>query len=77
LVTTLSTNAAKSGILVDKSVICIISTGKNAGIFAQHNGVQMPNLGFGVFQVTDLAECERSVTDALITGTEDWKPSNH
>lgn len=28
----------------------------------------MPILGFGVFQVTDLAECERSVTDAIATG---------
>lgn len=28
----------------------------------------MPILGFGVFQVTDLAECERSVMDAIDTG---------
>lgn len=28
----------------------------------------MPVLGFGVFQVTDLAECERSVLDAIATG---------
>lgn len=28
----------------------------------------MPLLGFGVFQVTDLAECERSVFDAIQTG---------
>lgn len=28
----------------------------------------MPILGFGVFQVTDLAECERSVFDAIETG---------
>jgi len=28
----------------------------------------MPILGFGVFQVTDLAECERSVVDAIGTG---------
>ena len=33
-----------------------------------NNGVQMPLLGFGVFQVTDLAECERSVEDALRVG---------
>lgn len=33
-----------------------------------NNGVEMPILGFGVFQVTDLAECERSVTDAIKTG---------
>ena len=33
-----------------------------------NNGVEMPILGFGVFQVTDLAECERSVTDAIETG---------
>ncbi|MES1249115.1 MAG: aldo/keto reductase, partial [Chitinophaga rupis] len=32
------------------------------------NGVDMPILGFGVFQVNDLAECERSVRDAIATG---------
>ena len=33
-----------------------------------NNGVEMPILGFGVFQVTDLAVCEQSVLDALETG---------
>ncbi|TDQ08693.1 aldo/keto reductase [Pedobacter metabolipauper] len=33
-----------------------------------NNGVEMPLLGFGVFQVTDLTECERSVLDAIHTG---------
>ncbi|WP_162836157.1 aldo/keto reductase [Flavihumibacter solisilvae] len=33
-----------------------------------NNGVEMPILGFGVFQVTDLAECERSVLDAINIG---------
>lgn len=33
-----------------------------------NNGVSMPLLGFGVFQIEDLAECERSVYDALQTG---------
>jgi diketogulonate reductase-like aldo/keto reductase len=33
-----------------------------------NNGVEMPILGFGVFQVTDPAECERSVVDAIQTG---------
>ena len=33
-----------------------------------NNSVQMPILGFGVFQVKDLAECERSVVDAIATG---------
>src|SRR5438874_5101668 len=33
-----------------------------------NNGVEMPILGFGVFQMTDLAECERSVVDAIQTG---------
>jgi len=32
------------------------------------NGVKMPLLGFGVYQVTDLAECERSVEEALRVG---------
>src|SRR5579863_3067894 len=33
-----------------------------------NNGLEMPILGFGVFQVTDLAECERSVADAISIG---------
>ena len=33
-----------------------------------NNGAQMPVLGFGVFQVPDPAECERSVRDAIDVG---------
>ena len=33
-----------------------------------NNGVEMPTLGFGVFQVPDPAECERSVRDAIDVG---------
>jgi 2,5-diketo-D-gluconate reductase A len=33
-----------------------------------HNGTEMPLLGFGVFQINDAEECERSVYDALQTG---------
>ena len=33
-----------------------------------NNNVKMPILGFGVFQITDAAECERSVIDAIETG---------
>lgn len=33
-----------------------------------NNGVKMPIVGFGVFQVTDLEECERSVVDAISVG---------
>jgi 2,5-diketo-D-gluconate reductase A len=33
-----------------------------------NNGLEMPILGFGVFQMTDLAECERCVVDAIQTG---------
>jgi len=33
-----------------------------------NNGVEIPILGFGVFQVTDAKECERSVSDAIQTG---------
>ena len=35
---------------------------------ALNNGVAMPLLGFGVFQITDAAACEQSVVDALDTG---------
>jgi 2,5-diketo-D-gluconate reductase A len=33
-----------------------------------NNGVKMPLLGFGVFQMNDSEECERSVYDAISTG---------
>jgi 2,5-diketo-D-gluconate reductase A len=33
-----------------------------------NNGVEIPILGFGVFQITDSCECERSVVDAIQTG---------
>ena len=33
-----------------------------------NNGVTMPSLGFGVYQVPDPAECERSVRDAIDVG---------
>ena len=33
-----------------------------------NNGIEMPLLGFGVFQMTDAAECERAVIDAINTG---------
>lgn len=33
-----------------------------------NNGVKMPLLGFGVFQIPDHAQCERVLTDALGVG---------
>ena len=33
-----------------------------------NNGVEMPQEGFGVFQVTDPEICERAVSDALEVG---------
>ncbi len=33
-----------------------------------NNGVEIPILGFGVFQITDPAECERSVVEAIQAG---------
>lgn len=33
-----------------------------------NNGVKMPILGFGVFQIADRLECERAVRDALDVG---------
>ena len=33
-----------------------------------NNGIEMPLLGFGVFQMTEAAECERAVLDAIETG---------
>ncbi|MDR5586385.1 MULTISPECIES: aldo/keto reductase [Clostridium] len=33
-----------------------------------NNGVEMPILGFGVYQIEDTAQCEQAVYDALMTG---------
>lgn len=33
-----------------------------------NNGIEIPILGFGVFQITDPAECERSVLEAIECG---------
>ncbi|MBA4384975.1 MAG: 2,5-diketo-D-gluconic acid reductase [Anaerolinea sp.] len=33
-----------------------------------NNGVEIPILGFGVFQITDAAECEKCVIEAIQTG---------
>ncbi|MFH5185333.1 aldo/keto reductase [Paenibacillus sp. TAB 01] len=33
-----------------------------------NNGVEMPVLGFGVFQIPDAKECEQSVYDAIMAG---------
>ena len=33
-----------------------------------NNGVQMPQLGFGTYQIRDAAECERAVLDAIDVG---------
>jgi len=33
-----------------------------------NNGIEMPILGFGVFQIKDAQECERAIVDAVETG---------
>jgi len=33
-----------------------------------NNGIEMPILGFGVFQIADLSECEKCVLDAIEVG---------
>lgn len=33
-----------------------------------NNGLEMPILGYGVFQISDLDECERCVLDAIDVG---------
>lgn len=33
-----------------------------------NNGIEMPQLGFGVFQITDLAQCKQAVLDAINSG---------
>jgi len=41
---------------------------RTAPLIKLNNGLEMPILGFGVFQMTDLAQCEQSVYDAIQTG---------
>lgn len=41
---------------------------KNVPTVKLNNGVTMPTLGFGVFQVTDLSQAQQAVTDALNSG---------
>lgn len=33
-----------------------------------NNGIEMPILGFGVFQIPDASECEKCVVDAIEVG---------
>ena len=33
-----------------------------------NNGIEMPILGFGVFQIADANECKKAVLDAIETG---------
>lgn len=47
--------------------LCIVGN-MNMQTVKLNNGIEMPILGFGVFQMTDQAECERSVADAIETG---------
>ncbi|UNK21068.1 aldo/keto reductase [Paenibacillus sp. N3/727] len=37
-------------------------------IVTLNNGIKMPLLGFGVFQIQDASECEQSVYDAIMAG---------
>lgn len=53
---------------IKRMTFVYVSSKKNMQKVKLNNGVEMPILGFGVFQVTDLAECERSVVDAIETG---------
>jgi 2,5-diketo-D-gluconate reductase A len=45
---------------------------QTGGTFMQkvtlNNGVEMPILGFGVFQIQDVSECEQAVYDAIMAG---------
>ncbi len=45
-----------------------MTTATATSLVKLNNGLEMPILGFGVFQMNDLQECERSVCDALQAG---------
>ncbi|UQZ35499.1 2,5-diketo-D-gluconic acid reductase [Paenibacillus sp. PK3_47] len=40
-----------------------------------NNGVEMPIIGFGVYQITDMAECERIVGEAITAGYRSFDTS--
>ena len=42
-----------------------------------NNGVTMPQLGFGTYQIKDPAECERAVLDAPAVRAEACFPLDH
>lgn len=42
-----------------------------------NNGVEMPVIGFGVFQIPDLKECERCVCDAIDVGYRAIDTASH
>jgi 2,5-diketo-D-gluconate reductase A len=48
--------------------ISIVERGEIMQFVTLNNGVVMPLLGFGVFQITDEAVCEQCVVDAIGTG---------
>ena len=50
------------------SLEALIENVNNMKNIKLNSGVEMPILGFGVFQIPDAEECERSVIDAIETG---------
>ncbi len=42
-----------------------------------HNGVKMPVIGFGTFQITDLEQCEQCVRDAIEIGYRSIDTASH
>ena len=52
----------------NSSAVPSVPSVPNVPMVTLNNAVEMPMLGFGVFQVPDLEECERSVYEAVQTG---------
>lgn len=46
----------------------LIRKGNSMTTIALNNGVEIPTLGYGVFQITDPKECERAVAEAIEVG---------
>lgn len=59
---------AKNNLIDPPSQNAFRSAGTSVPTVKLNNGIEMPILGFGVFQVPDLKECERSVVDAIDAG---------
>ncbi len=64
----LATNALTYPLIAQATTHLQQQKGDTMQYITLNNGVKMPLLGYGTYQITDLKECQRSVEDALSVG---------